>query len=89
MADVKQKTLTLKNIKETLVNYTGEQCILDELWFAFREMMCLGFISDDLWNKIYEQCGGWFIDEAANCVRDMRQGGTIIWKYTEDKQYKA
>lgn len=89
MTDVKQKPLTLKNIKEALVMYTGEQATFDEVWSAFCEMACLGFISQDLWSKLYTQCGGWFIDEAADCVRDMRQGGKVVWKYEKGKQYRA
>lgn len=48
MTDVKRKPLTLENIKEALVMYTGEQPTFDEVWSVFREMACLGFISQDM-----------------------------------------
>lgn len=51
MTDVKQKPLTLENLKEALVMYTGEQPTFDEVWSALREIACLGFVSQE------RQCG--------------------------------
>ena len=47
MADVKQKPLTLENLKEALVMYTGEQPTFDEVWSTLCEIACLGFVSQE------------------------------------------
>lgn len=88
-----KKTINLKNMKETIVNYSKNQRKFDEIWDTFSEMTCLGFIDQDTWKKFNEQCAGWYIDNINNCVRDGRhctEGvDTIIWKYTAEAEYKA
>lgn len=87
------KALNLKNMKETIVNYSGDQKEFDKIWDAFYQMACIGFIDHDTWNIFYDQCAGWYIDEESACVLDGRhchEGvDSIVWKYTPDAEYKA
>ena len=87
------KSLNLKNMKETLVNYSGNQDEFSKIWNGFHQMACLGFISRETWIKFAGQCRGWYYDEYCNCIRDERhcQDGvdSIVWKYTPDAKYRA
>lgn len=83
------KNLNLKNMKETLVNYSECQSEFDRIWHAFYEMVCLGFISQDTWRKFYEQCKGWYVDETNAEIRDSEQDDKIIWKYNPETFYYA
>lgn len=87
------KALNLKNMKETIVNYSGTQKDFDTIWGGYYQMACLGFISQDTWCKFFEQCRGWYIDEENACVRDGRRCyngiDTIVWTYTPDAEYRA
>lgn len=88
-----KKALNMKNMKETIVNYSGDQKEFDKIWDTFYQMACLDFIDQDTWRKFYDQCASWYIDEENACVRDSRQCteeiDSIVWKYTPDKEYKA
>lgn len=88
-----QKTLNLKNMKETIVNCSGDQKEFDKIWDAFYMMACINFISQDTWRKFFEQCRGWYIDEENACVRDDQHSDkgddAIVWKYTGEAEYKA
>lgn len=53
-----KKALNVKNMKETLVNYSGEQKELDKIWNTFWEMACLGFINQDEWKRFFDTCKG-------------------------------
>lgn len=87
------KALNLKNMKETLVNYSGNQEEFGKIWNEFYQMTCLGFISQSTWIKFAEQCRGWYVDEEESCIRDElhRHEGvdSIVWKYTSDAEYRA
>ena len=87
------KALNLKNMKETIVNYSGNQGEFNKIWDAFYQMACIGFISQDTWRKFFDQCHGWYIDEENACVRDeckCPEGvDFIVWAYTSDAEYKA
>ena len=87
------KALNLKNMKETLVNYSGDQEEFGKTWNMFYQMVCLGFISWETWNKFYVQCRGWYYDEEDDCIRDERHCpdgvDSIVWKYTPDAEYHA
>ena len=87
------KSLNLKNMKEAIVNYSGDQEGFDEIWDSFYQMACIGFIGQDTWSKFSDQCGGWYVDEANDCVRDEHncQNGvySVVWEYTPDAEYKA
>ena len=89
----KAKSLNLKNMKETIVNYSGEQKEFDRIWDAFYQMACVGFVSQDTWGKFVSQCGGWYVDDENACIRDewyCPEGvDSIVWKYTPDAEYKA
>ena len=57
------KSLSIKNMKETLVNYCGGD--LKEyvkIWDSFVSMRFFGFISSETWKKFFEQTKGWTID---------------------------
>lgn len=87
------KALNLKNMKETLVNYSNNQEDISKIWRVFYQMLCLNFISWDTWRKFSEQCRGWYYDEYENCIRDERhctEGvDSIVWKYTPGAEYHA
>lgn len=52
----KTKNLNLKNMKETLVNYSTDEEEFDKIWNAFYQMAYLGFIDRNTWRKFIEQC---------------------------------
>lgn len=85
------KALNLKNMKETIVNYSGNRKEFYQIWDGFYLMACIGFISRDAWVKFSDQCAGWYVDEGNACVRDERNchGGVdaIVWEYTPDAEY--
>lgn len=87
------KSLNLKNMKETLVNYSGDQVEFSKIWDMFYQMTFIGFISFETWVNFSEQCRGWYYDEEGNCIRDERhcQEGvdSIVWKYTPNSRYRA
>lgn len=88
-----KKALNLKNMKETIVNYSGDQKEFDKIWDAFYMMACIDFIDQDTWRKFFDQCKDWYIDEENACVRDERhcteEGDSIVWEYTPDAEYRA
>ena len=86
---MKAKALNLKNMKEALVNYSGDQKELEKIWDGLHQMACLGFITQDTWRKFYEECKGWFVTTDGAEVRDSEQGDAVIWTYTGEAQYKA
>ena len=87
----KAKALNIKNMKETLVNYSGNQKEMDKIWDSFYQMVCIGFISQDTWKKFFDECKGWYIWEGDSrvCVRDSEQDDGIIWEYTGMAEYRA
>ena len=88
-----KKLLNLKNMKETIVNYSGNQTEFNKIWDAFYQMACIDFIDSDTWKKFFDQCRGWYVDEESACVRDERNTpngiDAIVWQYTPDAEYKA
>ena len=52
------KLLNLKNMKETIVNYSGDQKEFDKIWDSFYDMTWFGFISYDTWGKFIDHCAG-------------------------------
>ena len=88
-----KKLLNLKNMKETIVNYSGDQKEFDKIWDAFYQMACIGFIDSNTWKKFFAQCRGWYVDEENACVRDEFNTpecvDSIVWKYTGEAEYKA
>ena len=89
----KAKALNLKNMKETIVNYSQDNEEFDKIWNSFYQMHCIGFISRDTWQKFSDECWSWYVDEENACVRDERycSGGvdSIVWAYTPDAEYRA
>ena len=87
------KELNLKNMKETLVNYSRDQEEFSKIWDGFYQMAYLGFISRETWMKFARQCHGWYYDEYCDCIRDELHcpegGDSIVWKYTPDAKYRA
>ena len=87
------KALNLKNMKETIINYSADQTDFDKIWDAFYQMACVGFISQDTWRKFFDQCRGWHVDEEHMCIRDEQRCvsgiDSVVWKYTPDAEYKA
>lgn len=63
MQGAKAKSLNIKNMKETLVNFCGgDSEEYDRIWGAYHDMACLGFITRDTWDKFWEQTASWVID---------------------------
>ena len=87
------KALNLKNMKETIVNYSGDNEEFNKIWDSFYQMACTRFISRDTWEKFYDQCRGWYVDEENACVRDgcnCSEGvDSIVWTYTPDAEYRT
>lgn len=83
------KNLNLKNMKETLINYSGCQSEFDKIWDAFYEMACVGFIDQNTWRKFYDQCKGWYVSEDETEIRDSEREDKLVWKYTSESEYKA
>lgn len=83
------KALNLKNMKETLINYSGEQKELENIWNWFWHMATMGFITRDTWNRFYDQCAGWYVTDDGSCVRDMNRDDALVWEYTGDAVYTA
>ena len=90
---MKVKALNLKNMKETLVNYSRNQDEFSKIWKGFFQMVCLDFISWDTWKEFSYQCRGWYYDEYFVCIRDehnCKDGvDSIVWKYTPGAEYRA
>lgn len=84
-----KKLLNMKNMKEVLVNYSGDQKELDKIWDAFHVMACCGFVDNNTWRKFFEQCRGWYVDEENACVRDDLENDAIVWEYTGEAEYRA
>ena len=82
------KLLNLKNMKETIVNYSGDQEDFNKIWDTFYQMSVLGFISWDTWKKFSDQCSGWYVDDEICGIRDDKTGA-VIWKYNSEAEYKA
>ena len=87
MANV--KSLNIKNMKETLINYSGNQEEMNKIWDSFYQMCCLDFISRDTWCKFFDQCKGWYVTEDNSEVRDSEHDDKVIWVYTPDAEYRA
>ena len=81
------KTLNLKNMKETQVNYSGTQEEMNKIWDTLYQMVCLGFISNDLWMKFSDECQGWVIE--GNKVIDTRHGDRVVYEYDLGETYRA
>ena len=86
---MKAKTLTIKNMKETLVNYSGSEDEMTMIWDTLQKMCCMGFITNDTWVKFFDQCHGWYVTEDQSEVRDSANDDKLIWKYTSDALYIA
>ena len=88
---MKNKLLNLKNMKETIVNYSGDQKEFDKIWDSFYIMACTGFITRETWEKFFNECHGWYIEETETdiYVLDDSKDGAIVWRYTGDAEYKA
>lgn len=72
------KALNIKNMKETLVNYSGgDREEYDKIWTTFRDMVNLGFISSDTWIKFFNQTASWVIDDDMHLI-DSRTGEIVF-----------
>lgn len=89
------KTLTLKNMVETYVNFSGDQRELDKMWDAYYQMACVGFIDNVTWGKFSALCHGWFFDQDDCAILDSsddnyleRHGSyKLIWQYVPYAEY--
>ena len=75
-------------MKETIVNYSGNQREFDAIWDGYHQMTCLDFISKDTWRKFFEQCHAWYVDNEIGGIRDA-DTGKVIWIYTGEAEYRA
>ena len=49
------KALNLKNMKESIVNFSRDQKEFDKIWVAFYQMACIGFIELETWKKFSDR----------------------------------
>ena len=84
-----KKALNIKNMKETLINYSGEDSEMQKIWDNLYSMVCLGFIDRETWIKFSCQCAGWYVTEDQSEVRDMNRDDAIVWRYTSEALYTA
>ena len=79
--------------EEALVNYSGDNEEFNAIWDALYKMACCDFIDSNTWQKFFDQCRGWYVDEENACVRDelnTPEGvDSIVWKYDGNAEYKA
>ncbi len=86
------KALTVKNMKETLVNDSHSQKEFNRIWDTFYQMFVLRYISISIWVKFFENCRGWYYDKTCDCIRDalfFENLDGLVWKYTPDSKYHA
>lgn len=85
------KALNIKNMKERIINYSGDQKEFDRIWDSFYTMSCIGFIDRETWVKFFNETAGWYIDSDDNniYVKDSRNNDSIVWTYTGNAEYKA
>lgn len=84
---MKKIALNVKNMKERLVNYSGNYTDFENIWTTFQQMACMGFITNEEWKRFYDECKSWYIDEESAQVID--GNGNVIWTYNSETQYKA
>lgn len=84
-----KRALNVKQMKEALVNYSGESEEFFRIWKTFYHMQCMGFITHDEWKRFYEECHGWHVTEDQSEVRDGDNDDKLIWRYTSDAMYTA
>lgn len=89
MYKTKAKYLNLKNMKETLVNYSGDNQEIQKIWDGFHLMACMDFITGDTWRKFYEECKGWYVTDDGSEVRDSAHDDKLIWTYNGETEYCA
>lgn len=86
-----KKMFNVKNMIETLVNYSGEQSEMDKIWETFYHMTSLGFLGRNDWIRFYEKCKGWYIAEEGSriFVKDSEKDDSIVYEYTAESWFKA
>lgn len=78
MYNTMKKALNIKNMKETLVNFSGgDREEYDRIWSAFRDMRNLGFIDAAMWDKFWAQTSAWCIDDDMHLI-DSRTGEIVF-----------
>ena len=87
------KAFNLKNMKETIINYSGIQSEFDKIWETFYQMACLDFINRETWIKFYEWGKDIVIedDKAVRVLFDKNGNETreTVWVYNPKTRYKA
>ena len=88
---MEKKTLTVKHMKETLVNYSANQKDFDRVYGTFYEMAFMGFISDSAWKKFNDEVKGWHvIDKDSRLeVRDAANGDALVHDMNSGRYYFA
>lgn len=76
------KEPTVKNLKETLVNYSGTAAGFDHIYEVFEDMAFLGFIDRDTWNKFNAECCGWYVTHDGCEVRDAKHNNQLVFSYS-------
>lgn len=82
-----KKALNVKNMKETLINYSGIQDEMERIWNTCWQMATLGFISQDEWKKFFDCCKGWYIED--DQVKDSENDDAVVWTYNAESEYRA
>lgn len=86
------KAMSLKNMKETLINQSGDTKEFDKIWDCFYLMQTLGYIDKETWNDFCEQCAGWYVDEENWRVMDGKHQShgvaSLVWDYAQGQKYE-
>lgn len=86
------KELTVKNFKETLVNYSSSNEELEKIYRVFYEMAFMGFVPMETWKEFSDEVRGWYYyEDLTSCeIRDRENGDAVIYDYNRsDEPYKA
>ena len=86
------KELNVKNLKETLVNYSSNDKEFEKIYNIFYEMAFMGFIPMGVWEEFNNETWGWYYyeDLTTNEIRDRENGDAVIYDYNHsDEAYRA
>lgn len=82
------KNLNVKQMKETLVNFSGDQSEMTKVWKTFWRMHNMGFISNEDWCRFFNETSGWYVTEDGAEVRNA-DDDSLIYRYTPHYSYRA
>lgn len=86
----KAKALSVKNMKEAIINLSKNPEDFYNIFEAFMKMADMGFIHEKVWKKFYEQCSCWYMTQDCSAVIDDDVGkDEVVWVYNAETEYRA